>query len=273
MNVNGKTIFISGSTDGLGRLIAEHMVMQNATVLVHGRDEKKGLSVRNELSRLRPRVNINYYNADFSSLQQVSDLGEQLTAEQKNIDILINNAAIGSGKMQGNNRELSTEGIELRLAVNYIAQVLLTEKLLTLLKPGSVIINVASVAQARIDFHDMQLAKAYDGYHAYARSKTALVMYTFDLADRLKEKQILVNAVHPASLMNTKMVLKDWGYTLSTVEQGSEAVENLISPTGTGMYFDGKKQGKVISQAYDTAARQQLQKYTWNVIGKFLTVS
>lgn len=270
MNVQGKTILITGSTDGLGRLIAEHMVRMNATVLLHGRSEEKGKSVQNELSRIMPRTHLRYYNADFSSLKQISDMANEIVEEQDHIDILINNAAIGSGKMQGNNRELSSDGIELRFAVNYVAQVLLTEKLLPLTKAGSVIINVASVAQARIDFHDMKLDKAYDGYHAYARSKTALIMYTLDLAERLKDKNVMVNAVHPASLMNTKMVLKDWGYTLSTVEQGAEAVENLIAPSVTGTYFDGKKQGKVISQAYDLEARKKLKEFTWGVIGKYV---
>jgi NAD(P)-dependent dehydrogenase (short-subunit alcohol dehydrogenase family) len=270
MNVQGKIMLITGSTDGLGRLIAEHMVRMNASVLLHGRNEEKGKSVQNELSRIMPRTHLKYYNADFSSLKEVSDVANNIKAEQDHIDVLINNAAIGSGKMQGNNREFSADGIELRFAVNYVAQVLFTEKLLSLIKPGSVIINVVSVAQARIDFHDMKLDKAYDGYHAYARSKTALIMYTFDLAERMKDKNIMINAVHPASLMNTKMVLKDWGYTLSTVEQGAEAVENLITTSVTGTYFDGKKHGKVISQAFDLDARRKLKEYTWEIIGKYI---
>ncbi|HLN54594.1 MAG TPA: SDR family NAD(P)-dependent oxidoreductase [Bacteroidales bacterium] len=270
MNNAGKKIFITGSTDGLGKLVARHMAEQGAEVLLHGRNEQKGKKVLDELKNHAPKAILKYYNGDFSSLKEVSDLADRILKEHDHIDILINNAAIGSGKASGNAREESTDGLELRMSVNYFAQVLLTEKLLPLLKPGSNIINVASTAQARVNFSDLMLRNHYDGYHAYSASKTALVMYTFDLAERLREKDIKVNAVHPSSLMNTNMVIKDWGYTLSKVEDGAEAVENLLSPELTGAYFDKKKPVKAISQAYDLAAREELRSQTFRILGNFL---
>lgn len=271
MNVSGKTILITGSTDGLGKLVARHLAVQDAFVILHGRNREKGKAVMDEIYQHHTDAYLKYCNADFSSLQDVSEFSQKLLVRHEHIDILINNAGIGSGISKGNNRELSREGIELRFAVNYLSHVLLTENILPIMKPGSVIINVSSAGQSKIDFSDLMLDNNYDGYQAYQRSKTALIMYTFDLAQRLKDMNIKVNAVHPASLMNTKMVTEDWGYTLSTVEKGAEAVENLLEPSRTGTYYDGKKPSKAISQTYDKAARHELWQITQEFLEGFLT--
>ncbi len=270
--LKGKTILITGSTDGLGKLMAQDLAMQGAIVLLHGRDKKKGKSVLDELSKFTKNNQLKYYNGDFASLHDVKALSEEIRQTQKQIDILINNVGVGSGKAPKVKREISKDGLELRFAINYLAHVLLTEKLLPILKPGSSqIINVASVGQEPINFEDVMIEKAYEGLFAYRQAKTALIMYTFDLAERLKDKGIKVNAIHPASLMNTKMVLEGWGYSLTTVEQGAEAVENLIFADTTGEYYDGKKVSKAISQAYDPNARKTLKKITDKLLKDFLT--
>ena len=268
-NLSDKKILVTGSTDGLGKLVAKHLAMQSAFVLLHGRSIKKGEIVLNEIYRLTQNEGLKYYNGDFASLEEVKNLGEQILRENDRIDILINNVGIGTGKSGNNLRELSKEGFELRFAVNYLSHVLLTEKLLRLLKPGSVIINVASVGQEPIDFSNLMLEKNYDGYFAYKQSKTALIMYSFDLANRLVNKDIKVNVLHPASLMNTNMVIKDWGYTLTTVEQGAEAVENLLAPDITGAYYDGKHPSRAIAQTYDPGARIKLKDITWKLLESY----
>jgi NAD(P)-dependent dehydrogenase (short-subunit alcohol dehydrogenase family) len=258
-----KIILITGSTDGLGKLIATDVARQGAVVLLHGRDPGKGRSVLDEIARETGNENLKYYNGDYSSLHEVSLLAGQLLRYQPRIDILINNVGIGKGQASNEKPEISADGIELRLAVNYVGHVLLTEKLLPLIPPGTgKIINVASIGQEVIDFSNLMLEKNYDGFLAYRRSKTALIMYTIDLAERLRERGIKVNAVHPASLMNTKMVLEDWGHALTTVEQGAEAVENLLEAETTGEYYDGKKRAKPIAQVYDKKAREELQRVT-----------
>ncbi len=266
----GKTILITGSTDGLGKLVAEHLAAQGATVLLHGRNKEKGRAVLEEIRRKTKSAKLSYHNGDFASLQDVKSLSDEILKEAKVIDVLINNVGIGRGK-EIRRREVSIDGYELRFAVNYLAHVLLTEKLLPLLPAkSSTIINVASVGQEPIDFSNMMLEKRYEGFFAYKQSKTALIMYTFDLAERLNEPGIKVNAVHPASLMNTKMVLDEWDYTLTTVEQGADAVESLISTTTTGLYFDGKKAATAIPQTYDRTARMKLHQTTWEILGKYL---
>jgi len=271
VSLAGKKILITGSTDGLGKLVARDLAKQNAIVLLHGRNREKGKIVLDELFRLTQNTGLKYYNGDYSSFDEVDKLCDDLLSDNDNIDILINNVGIGSGKSAGKGLELSKDGLELRLAVNYLSHVLLTEKIMDIINSGNgVIINVASIGQEPVDFSDLMLEKKYDGYFAYKRSKTALIMYTFDLAERLKEKGIKVNALHPASLMNTNMVLKDWGYTLSTVEEGADAVENLLFPAATGNYYDGMRKSKAISQAYDPEARYNLHEITWKLLSNHL---
>ncbi len=270
--LSNMTILITGSTDGLGKLVARHLAMEHATVLIHGRNREKGDSVLNELTIQTGNNKLRYYNGNFSSLNEVNELSEQILKDHNHIDILINNVGIGKG--QRNTRELSDDGIELRFEVNYLSHVLLSEKLLPLLKEKtSSIINVASVGQEPINFKNLMLDSGYDGFVAYRQSKTALIMYTFDLAGRLKENGIKVNALHPASLMNTNMVMEDWGHSMTTVDQGAEALENLLFPETTGAYYDGKKLSKAIPQTYDPKARANLRVATRGLLEKYITVN
>ncbi len=261
-SVSGKTVFITGATDGLGKLVAKHLVEQGAVVAIHGRNPEKGKALADELSKTG---RVNYYNADYASLEEVREMSETMRKELSQIDILINNVGIGKGK--SSIRETSRDGFELRFAVNYLSHVLLTENLLPLLpeNTGS-IINVASVGQEPVDFSDLMLEKNYEGFLAYKRSKTALIIYTIELANRLKSNGINVNSIHPATLMNTKMVTEEWDYTLTTVEEGAEAVENLLFTKTSGEYYDGKNRAKAIPQVYDARARKKLMEITLDLL-------
>lgn len=263
-------ILITGATDGLGKHLAERFALQGAFVLLHGRNKEKGNKVVEELIQMSKNENLQYYNGDFSSLQEVKSLSENILHEHNHIDVLINNVGIGAD-MKTNKREISANNIELRFAVNYVAHVLLTKRLLSSLSGGiSKIINVASVGQEQINFSNIMLEKNYDGFKAYKQSKTALIMYTFDLAERLMEKEIKVNAIHPATFMNTKMVLDDIGYSLSTIEDGVNAVESLLYAETTGKYYDGKNLSKAINQTYIKEERDTLKSITWKLIEEFL---
>ena len=264
-SLENRIILVTGATDGLGKHVAAELAARGATVLLHGRDREKGNALLQTIASDTGNRNLFYYNADFSSLDAVRRLAGEITAAHERLDVLINNAGTGAG-VRGESREKSADGHELRLAVNYLAPFCLTHRLLPLLRRSAAarIVNVASVGQQAIDFDDVILATGYDGLRAYRQSKLALVMFTFALADRLKGSGITVNTLHPATLMNTKMVVETdyFGGPLTTVTQGTQAVLYLaVAPDldgVTGAYFDGRRRARADAQAYDTQARRQL---------------
>src|SRR5207237_666540 len=166
-----------------------------------------------------------FYQADLSSLAGARQLAEAVTAEHKRLDVFISNAGIGSRTL-GAERRTSADGHELRFAVNYLSGFLLARLLLPLLKASapSRIVNVASLGQHPIDFEDVMLTKGYTGTRAYAQSKLAQIMFTIDLAAELKGSGVTVNALHPATYMNTTMVREGGIQHISTYEQCGEAI-------------------------------------------------
>jgi len=268
------TVLTTGATDGLGRMTAERFAKQGARILLHGRNEEKGFNTVEEIKQSTGNQDLKYFNGDFSSLQSVAQLPEKIIANNEKIDLLVNNAGIGGGPKSQKQRELSQDGYELRWSINYLAQVLLTEKLLPVINDDARIINVASVGQAPIDFNDINMEKHYEGYLAYERSKLALIMFTFDLAAELKEKEIHVNALHPSTLMSTNMVSDHFGPAQTSVEKGFSAVEFLATSKDleevTGEYFEGKTQAQANPQAYDKEAREKLQQITKDSLANYL---
>ncbi len=267
-------ILITGSTDGLGKRVALDLAKEGATVLLHGRLPEKGKAVLREIRESAHNHSIRYYNADFASLEAVRRMADRVTEDYSQLDILINNAGIGARSL-GAGRELSADGFELRFAVNYLSHFLLTRLLLPLLRRSAParIINVSSVGQNPIDFNDIMMKREYDDLRAYRRSKLAQILFTFDLAGELKGSDVTVNALHPASLMNTKMVLQsDYFKTpLSAIEEGARAVEYLAASPElediTGEYFSGMRTSRANAQAYDAEARMKLRELSEKLAG------
>jgi NAD(P)-dependent dehydrogenase (short-subunit alcohol dehydrogenase family) len=261
--VDQQTILVTGATDGLGRALARELASLGATVLLHGRDQKRLEEARREIGQATGSDRLRAYRADLSSLDEVRRLAREVTGEQQRLDVLVNNAGIaGEGP-----RELSADGYELRFAVNYLAPFLLTHLLLPLLRRSAParVVNVSSVGQVPIDFDDVMLERRYDGLRAYRQSKLAQVLFTFELAERLRadgERGVTVNALHPATLMDTKMAIGTFGYAMSTVQDGVEATLRLaVAPElegVSGRYFDRLREGRADPQAYDPAARRRL---------------
>src|SRR5688500_9910994 len=130
-SLQGKTVLITGATDGLGKLVAQHAAAAGATLILHGRDRNKGGGVKEEIKTATGNPNIYYYNADLSSLKEVNKLADDVLKNHRQLHVLINNAAIGGGPKGSKERELSKDGKELRFAVNYLSHFLLTKKLLS----------------------------------------------------------------------------------------------------------------------------------------------
>lgn len=268
--MNHKTVLITGSTDGVGRVVAERLGQLGMRVLVHGRDGERGMAV---VQAIRDAGgDADFLAADLSSLSGVRRLAEAVAATAPKLDLMINNAGIGAGRDR-RRREESADGNELRLAVNYLAPFLLTRLLLPQIRAAapSRIVNVASIGQQEIDFNDIQFHKGYGGLDAYRRAKLALIMFTFDLAEELGSADVTVTALHPATLMGTTMVIEAGATPMSTIAEGADAIMNLaVGPATegvTGKYYDELKPAAALGQAYDAEARHQLRDLAYALTG------
>jgi NAD(P)-dependent dehydrogenase (short-subunit alcohol dehydrogenase family) len=199
-------------------------------------------------------------------------LSQDPPQECDRLDLLINNAGIGSGGSAGK-RETSQDGYELRFAVNYLAGFLLTRLLLPIMmlnKPARVV-NVSSLGQHPIDFDDVMLTRGYSGQRAYAQSKLAQIMFTFDLAGEFNPATITANCLHPATYMATTMVRQSGNTPISTVEEGAEAILNLAVSekldSNSGEFYNGLRPSRANEQAYDDQARERLRMLTMRLTG------
>jgi NAD(P)-dependent dehydrogenase (short-subunit alcohol dehydrogenase family) len=260
--VEDRTVLVTGATDGLGRATALELASRGATVLVHGRSQERGEHAVAELREASGNERIHLHLADLSTLDEVRRLADDVAREHERLDVLVNNAGIISAE-----RRLSADGHELTFAVNHLSHFLLAELLLPLLRRSAParIVNVSSIGQGPIDFADPMLERGYDGFGAYTQSKLAQIMFTFELAERLTaegERGVTVNALHPATLMDTKMVRETFGRARSSVAEGVEAVVRLCLSDElegvSGRYFDGFRESSAQGQAYDPEARRRL---------------
>ncbi len=269
-NPNGKTVLVTGSTDGVGRVVAKRLGEQGWRVLVHGRDRGRGERVVAEIKDAGGTAD--FLAADLSSLTEVRRLAGSVQQATRRLDLLINNAGIGSGGSQGT-RQTSADGYELRFAVNYLAGFLLTHLLLPLVRTSTParIVNVPSLGQQAIDFADVMLTHGYSGSRAYCQSKLAQIMFTINLARELGGSGITVNALHPATYMNTTMVRQSGVTPMSSVEQGADAILNLATSAAldgrSGLFFNGQREARANAQAYETAARQRLKTLSLELSG------
>jgi NAD(P)-dependent dehydrogenase (short-subunit alcohol dehydrogenase family) len=268
-----QTILITGSTDGLGEATAEKLVRQGATLLVHGRSEQK---LERALAKLGVDrgARVRGLLGDLGSLEQVRRLARCVERDVERLDVLVNNAGVAI--MDG--RRESHDGFELTFAVNYLSHFLLTAELLPLLRRSAParIVNVASIGQSPVDFDDPMAEVGYEGFRAYTQSKLAQIMFTVELADRLRaagESNVTVNALHPATLMDTQMVRTSFrraGH--SEVEEGVESLSRLVADPEldgvSGRYFDQLEEGAPHEQAGDADARRRLWSLSEELVGE-----
>ena len=258
--IEEQVILITGATDGLGKGVALELARRGAGLLIHGRDQHRIDATIKELRDATQNTKLHGYCADFARLSAVRRLAEEVLAAESRVDVLVNNAGIGTHVPGGGVRQTSHDGHELRFAVNYLAPFLLTQRLvprLTASAPAR-IVNVSSIGQQPLDFDNVMLEHGYSGERAYCQSKLAQIMFTIDLGKQLENAGVTVNALHPATYMPTKIVEKP----ISTMEEGIAATMQLITSDAldqtTGRYFNGQSEAQAKPQAYDADARSRL---------------
>ena len=262
-----EVVLVTGSTSGLGREVAIRLGALGWHVIVHGRNEERGIEVVKTINDQGPG-SARFYRADLASFEEVRAFGESLLKDYQRMDVLVNNAGFGSAP---NERLVSEDGHEFRFQVNYLSTFLLTHMLMPRLHSSapSRIVNVSSLAQSPIDFEDVMIENNFSGGRAYGQSKLAQIMFTFDLDDELDGTGIMVNSLHPATYMPTGMVLRAGARPRATIDEGADAVMQLVvsDEIEGGQFFRGLLPARANAQAYDIQARAKLKALSQELTG------
>jgi NAD(P)-dependent dehydrogenase (short-subunit alcohol dehydrogenase family) len=251
MNTTAKTIVITGATNGIGFCAAQTLANLGHRVILHGRNEAKGSAALARIRGQNPAAQVEFFCADFASLDQVRGLAERMN-QLPQLHMLINNA----GAMFAKRRE-TQDGYEATFAVNHLAPFLLTQLLLDKLiaAGGARIINVASNAHKRagpLDFTDLMSKRSYVPFKVYCHSKLANVLFTHELAKRLAGTAVSANCLHPGvvrtgffanatPLMRAVLWLVG-DLLLISPEAGAKTILHLATAeplTASGQYFVG----------------------------------
>jgi len=254
-----KTILLTGATDGIWKLLAYKLAGENHTLYVHGRSEDKLTSLISDIQVETNNTNIFPCIADFSDVDSVKAMSAKLTSEVECIDVIINNAWIFKTA-----QERTVDGLDIRFAVNYLAPYVLTNAIFPLLKQSETprIINLSSAAQASVSLDALEWNIELWASEAYAQSKLALTMWSFDLAD--KNPDITVIAVNPGSLLNTKMANEAYGQHWSSADKGRDILYELALwesyKNDSWKYFDNDSWDfwKAHGDAYDESKIRNL---------------
>ncbi|MFX1496998.1 MAG: SDR family oxidoreductase [Promethearchaeota archaeon] len=256
-----KIILITGSTDGIGYQTAIELVKSEFQVIVHGRDQEKADLTLNRIARITQRKNISAVYADLRSFNQIKEMVNKIKSKFDRLDVLINNAGVYKPE-----RSITEEGFETTFAVNYMAPFLLTKLLMDMLKKsesGRIVNVVSRVHSNHFDFKNLQLERGYTGVKAYANSKTALILFTYFLADKLKSANITVNCLHPG-VINTKLLNSAYGsYGAPVIEGAKTLIFAATSPkleniSGKYLVYNHPKPSK------DITYNKELQKMLWD---------
>jgi NAD(P)-dependent dehydrogenase (short-subunit alcohol dehydrogenase family) len=215
---SGKLALITGATGGLGFETALALAGANAEVILTGRNAQKGQDALRRIRAAHPQAKLRFEALDLASLASVAEFSSRLNAEDRPIDMLINNA----GVMALATRQITADGFEMQLGTNYLGHFALTAQLLPLLH-GSRVVSLSSIAHrnGRIDFDDLQGKQRYRPWTIYAQSKLAMLMFALELQRRSDAKGwgIASIAAHPG-----------WARTeLITNGPGTQGIQGMLT--------------------------------------------
>jgi len=234
----GKTILVTGSTDGIGLEAAKLLGSQGHRVLLHGRSPKKLEAAREQLEAVQQGPPpARGYVADLSSMEKVDALAREVTQTHPQLDVLINNAGVFKVPSP-----MTPGGVDLRFAVNTLAPYLLTRRLLPALSSSGRVVNLSSAAQATVDLDALAGRTQLSDNAAYAQSKLALTMWSRSLSLSLGAGGPVIVAVNPGSFLGSKMVKEAYGVAGNDLSIGAEILSRAAVSeefaAASGKYFD-----------------------------------
>lgn len=284
-DLSGTTIFVTGATDGIGRVTAVELARRGATVIAHGRSEAKAASLEAELETTAA-TDFETVLADFTEMDDVRRLADHVEFRYDELDVLLNNA--GAYFDTG---ELTAAGVERTMAVNHLAPFVLTKRLRDPIEAASGrVVTTASAIHYRadLDLDDLESVDEYEGMAAYARSKFANVCFTYELAERLDDAT--ATCFHPGFVpssglyRNGSLPVRAFMRVLSSLprrltgrfvsgpEDGAEAAVYLATADEvadvSGQYFDGTEPTESAAETYDENLRRRLWTWSESVVGR-----
>lgn len=285
-DMTGKVVLVTGATNGIGEAAAREIARAGATVVIVGRNPEKTARTVENIRRETGNENVRQAIADLSVQSEVRELAAQFLEKYDRLDVLLNNAGAIF-----NQRYESEDGIELTFALNHLNYFLLTNLLLDRIKATAAqygearIINVSSgahqIARNGMRFADLEYKEGYAGFTAYGQSKLANILFTRELAHRLADTKVTVNALHPG-FVYTGFNLNNGGIITAlqklisplvarTPEKGAEtSIYLALSPAVqgvTGKYFVDKKAAAPSAAAQDDAAARRLWEISAEMTG------
>jgi NAD(P)-dependent dehydrogenase (short-subunit alcohol dehydrogenase family) len=278
--MEGKVVLITGATDGLGKETALTLAGAGATVVAAGRDPRKTATTVRDLVRETGNAAVEGLVADLSSQDQVRGLAREFLDRYDHLDVLVNNAGAIFER-----REETEDGIERTFAVNHLAPFLLTNLLLDVILASAParVVTVSSVGHRSgwLDFDDLQNARGYDGNRAYAESKLANVLFTYELARRLEGTGVTANAADPGmartNIGTNNMSARAYLQLLAhramagSVERGAKTSIYLASSPEvegvSGAYFADCNQVPSSPASYNEAVARRLWRVSQELTG------
>lgn len=266
----GRVCLVTGANSGLGLATSAGLARLGATVIMLCRNIDRGEAARDGVERETGNPNVSLVIADLASLDQVRRAATEIARTHQALHVLVNNAGINAKR-----RRLTIDGFESTLAVNHLAPFLLTSLLAPLLRasaPARVIAVASQVERlGAMHFDDLQLEHRYGAVRAYAQSKLANILFTYELAERLTGTSVTANCLHPG-YVNTALMRETpawmrafWQPFLPNAERGARTAIYLASEPGvggvTGGYFARCRPARSSARSHDAAARRLL----WDV--------
>lgn len=276
-DLQGKVCLVTGASSGIGQATALDLARRGATVVLHARSAERGRAAQTEIVKQSGNAAVDLLLADITAQAAVRQLAADFKSKYARLDILINNAGVNS-----TTRAITPEGIESIFAVNYLAPFLLTHLLLEALQAGAParVVNLGTWIQPALNLDDVNREQKYDPMAAYSESKTALTMFTYEMARRLAGTGVTINIVNPGLIRTNlgrdarggfRLFLAAMQPFMKSAARAAEDVMYLATSPRlagvSGQFFTSQKPTRTSPESYDAGATERLWRLSEQLTG------